>query len=173
VENLTVCRRTARFLRRAAAPSIASAAPSGVLARKHEFARKLANTGRMAQANAYPPCAGRSGRALGAERRRGRHDADAVPRHGHALPRPRLFGADAATLARLDELAALFPIDFRAVDPPARSPATSAPARARSPSCAPTRTSPRWSGDASFESVAAALRDALGSDERARLAAAA
>ena len=55
VENLTVCRRTARFLapRSRAEHRIRRAVCT--LARRHEFARRLANTGRMAQANEYPP----------------------------------------------------------------------------------------------------------------------
>ncbi|MEO8082101.1 MAG: FAD-dependent monooxygenase, partial [Caldimonas sp.] len=54
-ENLRVTTRTTRFLapRNAAERRIRTALVS--LARRHEFARRLANTGRMAQANAYPP----------------------------------------------------------------------------------------------------------------------
>lgn len=54
VENLAVCRRTARFLapRSRAERRIRKAALQ--LARRHPFARRLVNTGRMAQANAYP-----------------------------------------------------------------------------------------------------------------------
>ena len=54
-ENLTVTSRTTRFLapRSAAERRIRQAVVD--LARTHPFARKLANTGRMAQANAYPP----------------------------------------------------------------------------------------------------------------------
>ena len=55
VENLQVTSRTTRFLapRSAAERRIRKAVVD--LARTHPFARKLANTGRMAQANAYPP----------------------------------------------------------------------------------------------------------------------
>ncbi|MEO6362351.1 MAG: FAD-dependent monooxygenase [Caldimonas sp.] len=55
VENLRVTSRTTRFLapRSAAEHRIRRAVVA--LARRHEFARKLANTGRMAQANVYPP----------------------------------------------------------------------------------------------------------------------
>ena len=54
VENLAVTSRTTRFLapRSAAERRIRKAVVD--LARTHPFARKLANTGRMAQANAYP-----------------------------------------------------------------------------------------------------------------------
>ena len=55
VENLKVTSRTARFLapRTAAEHRLRRAVVA--LARTHPFARKLANTGRMAQANDYPP----------------------------------------------------------------------------------------------------------------------
>jgi 3-(3-hydroxy-phenyl)propionate hydroxylase len=55
VENLEVTSRTTRFLapRNAAERRIRRAVVD--LARRYEFATKLANTGRMAQANAYPP----------------------------------------------------------------------------------------------------------------------
>jgi 3-(3-hydroxy-phenyl)propionate hydroxylase len=55
VENLKVTSRTTRFLapRNAAERRIRRAVVD--LARRYEFATKLANTGRMAQANAYPP----------------------------------------------------------------------------------------------------------------------
>ena len=55
VENLRVTSRTARFLapRSTAEHRIRRAVVA--LARTHPFARKLANTGRMAQANDYPP----------------------------------------------------------------------------------------------------------------------
>ncbi|HEY4956307.1 MAG TPA: FAD-dependent monooxygenase [Caldimonas sp.] len=55
VENLKVTSRTTRFLapRNGAERRIRRAVVD--LARRHEFATKLANTGRMAQANAYPP----------------------------------------------------------------------------------------------------------------------
>ena len=55
VENLRVTSRTTRFLapRSRAERRIRQAVLD--LARTHAFARKLANTGRMAQANVYPP----------------------------------------------------------------------------------------------------------------------
>ena len=54
-ENLRITSRTARFLapRSAAEHRLRRAVVD--LARRHEFARRLANTGRMAQANDYPP----------------------------------------------------------------------------------------------------------------------
>ncbi|MGZ5154980.1 MAG: hypothetical protein ACXWJA_01080, partial [Caldimonas sp.] len=82
-------------------------------------------------------------------------------------------GADPAALARFDALAALFPIDFRGVDP-ASPLATHLGAVAGTvvivrPDAYVAATLPGATPDA----VAAAMRDALAIDERARLAAAA
>ena len=59
------------------------------LARTHEFARRLANTGRMAQANAYPPSpwAPEGARSL-QNVDVGDDDGHALLRRRHALPRP-------------------------------------------------------------------------------------
>ncbi len=54
-ENLRVTSRTARFLAPRGAHEHRMRRAVVALARTHEFARRLANTGRMAQANAYPP----------------------------------------------------------------------------------------------------------------------
>jgi len=170
VENLTVCRRTARFLapRSRAEHRIRRAVCT--LARRHEFARRLANTGRMAQANAYPPSPWAKA---------GARSVQNVAEGGTTLMR-RLasgtrflglaFGADASTLAQLDELAALFPIDFHRADP-------AGPLAAHLGATAGTVAIVRPDAylaarvAAEPEAVAAALRDALGRDERARLAA--
>jgi 3-(3-hydroxy-phenyl)propionate hydroxylase len=56
-ENLRVTSRTARFLAPRSAHEHRMRRAVVALARTHEFARRLANTGRMAQANAYPPSA--------------------------------------------------------------------------------------------------------------------
>ncbi len=53
-ENLRVTSRTARFLAPRSAAEHRMRRAVVALARTHEFARRLANTGRMAQANAYP-----------------------------------------------------------------------------------------------------------------------
>lgn len=58
VENLTVCRRTARFLSPQSRAERRIRTAIAQLARRHAFARRLVNTGRMAQANAYPPAGG-------------------------------------------------------------------------------------------------------------------
>jgi 3-(3-hydroxy-phenyl)propionate hydroxylase len=55
VENLRVTSRTARFLAPRSAAEHRLRRAVVALARMHPFARKLANTGRMAQANDYPP----------------------------------------------------------------------------------------------------------------------
>jgi 3-(3-hydroxy-phenyl)propionate hydroxylase len=55
VENLKVTSRTARFLAPRSAAEHRLRRAVVALARTHPFARKLANTGRMAQANDYPP----------------------------------------------------------------------------------------------------------------------
>src|SRR6185436_9419054 len=102
VENLTVCRRTARFLapRSRAEHRIRRAVCT--LAKRHEFARKLANTGRMAQANAYPPSRWAKD---------GARSVQNVAEGGTTLMRSLAggtrflglaIGADAASLARLD-----------------------------------------------------------------------
>jgi 3-(3-hydroxy-phenyl)propionate hydroxylase len=55
VENLRITSRTARFLAPRSAAEHRLRRAVVALARRHEFARQIANTGRMAQANAYPP----------------------------------------------------------------------------------------------------------------------
>jgi len=55
VENLRITSRTARFLAPRSAAEHRLRRAVVALARTHAFARKLANTGRMAQANDYPP----------------------------------------------------------------------------------------------------------------------
>jgi 3-(3-hydroxy-phenyl)propionate hydroxylase len=55
VENLRITSRTARFLAPRSAAEHRLRRAVVALARRHEFARRIANTGRMAQANVYPP----------------------------------------------------------------------------------------------------------------------
>jgi len=55
VENLRVTSRTARFLAPRSCAEHRLRRAVVALARTHAFARRLANTGRMAQANDYPP----------------------------------------------------------------------------------------------------------------------
>src|SRR6185369_16252386 len=116
VENLRVTSRTARFLAPRSAAEHRLRRAVVALARTHEFARRLANTGRMAQANAYPPSPWAKA---------GARSVQNVAFDGTTLMHclaggtrflGLAFGADAAALVRLDELAALFPIDFRRVD---------------------------------------------------------
>ena len=83
------------------------------------------------------------------------------------------FGADAATLVRLDELAALFPIDFRRVDAAGPLAAHLGAAAGTVVIVRPDAYVAATLAEATPDAVAAAMRDALGMDERARLAAAA
>ncbi len=168
-ENLTVCRRTARFLapRSRAEHRIRRAVCA--LAKGHEFARKLANTGRMAQANAYPASPWAS---------EGAHSVQNVAFGGtslmHCLRGETRFlglavGADAATLAWLDEEAALLPIDFRALDPTGplarHLGATAGQVVIVRPDAYVAATLP----EATPHAVEAAMRAALGLDARAAL----
>ncbi|HEX2543155.1 MAG TPA: FAD-dependent monooxygenase [Caldimonas sp.] len=173
VENLTVCRRTARFLAPRSAAEHRLRRAVCTLAKRHEFARRLANTGRMAQANAYPPSPWA---------KQGSRSVQNVAFDGTSLMRclrggtrflGLAVGANAATLASLDALAALFPIDFRGLDP--ASPlafhlgAGAGTVVVVRPDAYVAASLPQATPDA----VAAAMRDALGVDERQRLAAAA
>ena len=116
VENLRVTSRTTRFLapRSAAEHRIRRAVLA--LARRHEFARRLANTGRMAQANAYPPSPWAPA---------GARSLQNVAFAGTTLMRcladdTRLLGlgvgASAAALSALQPIAARLPVAFCAID---------------------------------------------------------
>ncbi len=116
-ENLKVTTRTTRFLapRNRAERRIRNALVA--LARRHEFARRLANTGRMAQANAYPPSPWLP---------EGGRSVQNVAFAGSTLMRTlregtRLFacwvGAEAAALAAARSLEARYPVDIRGLDP--------------------------------------------------------
>ena len=172
-ENLTVCRRTARFLapRSRAEHRIRRAVCT--LAGRHEFARRLVNTGRMAQANVYPP----SPWAKGGARPLPNIAFDGTTlTHCLAVGTRFLglaFGADAAALVGLDELAALFPIDFRRVDAAGPLAAHLGAAAGTVVIVRPDAYVAATLAEATPDAVAAAMRDALGMDERTRLAAAA
>ena len=164
-ENLTVTKRTSRFLapRSRAEHRIRRAVCT--LARRHEFARRLANTGRMAQANVYPPSAWARG---------GARSVQNVAFDGttlmHCLRGDTRFlglavGADPATLVRLDELAALFPIDFRRVDPASRLAAHLGAASGTVVIVRPDAYVAATLPVATPEAVASAMRDALGIDD--------
>ena len=173
-ENLTVTKRTSRFLapRSRAEHRIRRAVCT--LARRHEFARRLANTGRMAQANVYPPSPWA---------KQGARPVQNVAFDGTTLmhcfpPGETRFvglavGADAAALVRLDELAALFPIDFRGVAPASPLAAHLGAVAGSVVIVRPDAYVAAKLPDATPEAVAAAMRDALGIDERSILAAAA
>ena len=120
-ENLTVTKRTSRFLAPQSAAEHRIRRAVCALARRHEFARRLANTGRMAQANVYPPspCAPEGARPVQNVAERGTTLMHCF-RPGETRFLGLAVGADAATLVRLDEEAALLPIDFRSIDPAGR-----------------------------------------------------
>ncbi|MEP7303001.1 MAG: FAD-dependent monooxygenase, partial [Caldimonas sp.] len=168
-ENLLVTSRTARFLapRSAAEHRIRRAVCT--LARRHAFARRLANTGRMAQANAYPPAPWA---------RDGARSVQNVAFDGTTLMRclrgetrflGLAVGADAATLARLDEAAALLPIDFRAVDPGGPLAAHLGAAPGSVVIVRPDAYVAATLAEATPQVVEAAMRAALALDERAPL----
>ena len=115
IENLVVTQRTSRFLAPRSAAEHRMRRAVTALARRHEFARRLANTGRMAQANAYPPspCAADGARSV----QNVAFDGTTVMR---CLADGTRFlclaiGADAATLARLQPLARRWPVAWRAI----------------------------------------------------------
>jgi 3-(3-hydroxy-phenyl)propionate hydroxylase len=173
VENLVVTKRTSRFLapRSRAEHRIRRAVCS--LARRHEFARRLANTGRMAQANVYPPSRWAT---------HGARPVQNVAFEGTTLMRclrqgtrflGLAVGADAAALAAYDELAALFPIEFRRVEPAGALAAHLGAGPGTLVIVRPDAYAAATLSEATPERVAGALRDTLGIDERARLAAAA
>jgi 3-(3-hydroxy-phenyl)propionate hydroxylase len=169
VENLRVTSRTARFLAPRSAAEHRMRRAVVALARTHPFARRLANTGRMAQANDYPPSAWATAGARTVQNVA--FDGVTLMR---CLARGTRFlglavGADAGVLAELDGLAALFPIDFRRIDP--QSPLTKHLGAAAGtlvivrPDAYVAAALPA----ATLDTVAATLRDALGIDERAKL----
>ena len=118
VENLTVCRRTARFLAPRSPAEHRIRRAIAQLARRHPFARKVANTGRMAQANAYPP---------GAAAPDGARSLQNVSVDGATTLMGCLadgggflalaIGAGADAIAACEAVAERFPLRVRGVDP--------------------------------------------------------
>jgi 3-(3-hydroxy-phenyl)propionate hydroxylase len=115
-ENLKVTSRTSRFLAPRSAAEHRIRRAVATLARRHEFARRLSNTGRMAQANDYPASAWAGD---------GARSVQNVAFDGTTLMRclaegtrflGLVVGADAATIDRLSALRGRWPIDFRGVD---------------------------------------------------------
>jgi 3-(3-hydroxy-phenyl)propionate hydroxylase len=116
VENLRITSRTARFLAPRSAAEHRHRRAVVALARQHEFARKLANTGRMAQANAYPASSWAGG---------GARSVQNVGVDGTSVMRlladgTRFLGlwcgASAVELATLDALARALPLVVRGFD---------------------------------------------------------
>jgi 3-(3-hydroxy-phenyl)propionate hydroxylase len=115
-ENLRITSRTSRFLAPRSAAEHRIRRAVSALAKRHEFARRLSNTGRMAQANDYPP----SARAPG-----GARSVQNVAFDGTTLMQclcdgtrflGLAIGADDGALEHLAMLSARWPVDFRAVD---------------------------------------------------------
>ncbi|MGZ8259641.1 MAG: FAD-dependent monooxygenase [Caldimonas sp.] len=167
VENLRVTSRTARFLAPRSAAERRMRRAVVALARTHAFARKLANTGRMAQANAYPPSAWAKA---------GAQNVQNVAFDGVTLMRclakgtrflGLTVGADAGLLAELDELAALFPIDFRRIDPQSPLAIHLGAAAGSLVIVRPDAYVAATLTHATLETVSAALRGALGIEGRA------
>ncbi len=173
VENLTVCRRTARFLAPRSKAEHRLRRAVCTLAKRHEFARRLANTGRMAQANAYPPSpwAKDGARSVQNVAFDGTHLMRCLAGETRFLG--LAIGADAAALADLDALAALFPIDFRGIDATSPLAAHLGAGDGSVVIVRPDAYVAATAAAATPDTVAAAMRDALGVDERERLAAAA
>jgi 3-(3-hydroxy-phenyl)propionate hydroxylase len=117
VENQRVTSRTARVLapRSAAEHRIRRAVVA--LARHHAFARRLANTGRMAQANPYPPSpwAPSGSRSVQSARFDGTTLMRALADGSRLLG--LWVGAGAADLATLRSLGGRWPFAAFAVDP--------------------------------------------------------
>jgi 3-(3-hydroxy-phenyl)propionate hydroxylase len=115
-ENLRITSRTSRFLAPRSAAEHRIRRAVATLARKHEFARRLANTGRMAQANDYPPSPWAKD---------GARSVQNVAFDGTTLMRclsagTRLLGvavgAEPGAIDRLRERCARWPIEFLGVD---------------------------------------------------------
>ena len=115
-ENLRITSRTSRFLAPRSAAEHRIRRAVSALARTHEFARRLSNTGRMAQANDYPPSPWAPS---------GARSVQNVAFDGTTLMQclredtrflGLAIGADADTLEHLSMLSARWPIDLRAVD---------------------------------------------------------
>ena len=115
-ENLRITSRTSRFLAPRSAAEHRLRRAVVALARTHEFARRLANTGRMAQANAYPPSpwAPQGARSLQNVAFDGTTLMQCLREDTRFLG--LAIGADADTLEHLSMLSSRWPIDFRAVD---------------------------------------------------------
>ena len=115
-ENLKVTSRTTRFLAPRSAAEHRMRRAVVALARRHEFARRLSNTGRMAQANAYPPSACAPGGAWSVQNVA--FDGTTVMQclAGRTCFVAFALGADAATLATLRSLTDRYPVEVRGLE---------------------------------------------------------
>jgi 3-(3-hydroxy-phenyl)propionate hydroxylase len=115
-ENLMITSRTSRFLAPRSAAEHRIRRAVSALARKHEFARRLSNTGRMAQANDYPASAWAEA---------GARSVQNVAFDGTTLMQclregtrflGLVVGGGAGAVDRLCALGGRWPIDFRRID---------------------------------------------------------
>jgi 3-(3-hydroxy-phenyl)propionate hydroxylase len=116
-ENLRITKRTSRFLAPRSAAEHRLRRAVSTLARRHEFARRLSNTGRMAQANDYAPSRWAWGGARSVQNVA--FDGTTVMqclRDGTRFLVVAVGVEDAAALARLNALASAWPVQFRSVD---------------------------------------------------------
>ena len=115
-ENLKVTSRTTRFLAPRSPAEHRLRRAVVALARTHEFARKLANTGRMAQANAYPSSHWAPGGARSLQNVA--FDSTSVMRELAEGTRflGLWFGAGAAELASVQALEDDWPVRFRSAE---------------------------------------------------------
>jgi 3-(3-hydroxy-phenyl)propionate hydroxylase len=116
-ENLRITKRTSRFLAPRSAAEHRLRRAVSTLAHRHEFARRLSNTGRMAQANDYAPSRWAWDGARSVQNVA--FDGTTVMqclRDGTRFLVVAVGVEDAAALARLNALASLWPAQFRSVD---------------------------------------------------------
>ncbi|HEY2187591.1 MAG TPA: FAD-dependent oxidoreductase [Caldimonas sp.] len=116
VENLRVTSRTARFLAPRSNAEHRLRRAVVALARTHAFARKVANTGRMAQANDYPPSPWAPAGARSLQNVALGTTTVARLLAGETRFLGLWFGAGDAEVAALGDLARRLPIDIHAVD---------------------------------------------------------
>ncbi len=167
-ENLRITSRTSRFLAPRSAAEHRIRRAVSALARTHEFARRLSNTGRMAQANDYPPSAWARG---------GARSVQNVAFDGTTLMQclregtrflGLAIGADADTLEHLAMLGARWPIDLRVVDADSPLAAHLGAAPGTLVLVRPDAYIAARLPDATTGAVELALRSALALDERQR-----
>ncbi len=112
-ENLVVAKRTTRFLAPRSAAEHRIRRAVAALARRHAFARALMNTGRMAQANDYPPSCFAEGGARSVQNIAFDGTTPMRCLAGGTRFLGLAIGADAAALDALAPLGERWPVAFR------------------------------------------------------------